>query len=596
VDDNKKIVRNYSGNKVIFILVLSAALSITFGFSLNQQSKPTRQSALDAFSKGNFELAFKQFSELSASYPGDPLYKYYSGVTLVKLERDPVRATILLKEAQQGSGAIRTIPDDAAFYIGRALQLSGNFTEATGYYKQYTQQAGKKTAREASTPQLIQQCNEKKGAIVNSKTTDAEINKDSAISPLINEKAIPGGKRDIHKTDTIFSKEKIPPPEYEKLLNDALNYQFTADSLNELVAYYRKQIDSIPVPEKSALRVKISETGQLAFANQKLANDKLIDAEKFLRPTAGQNVSPEKEIKQDSIQEKSEMIPVVIHDNSGIKKDTLAGKKADVVSKDIMQMVDNHIFKDTVNQIVKKEMNVVAQQEPVEIFSIFEVVEKPVYATDETVPVNPEVQAGLIYRIQVAVFRNPVSPAYFKGITPVYGFKSPGSEVTNYYAGMFRKSSDASKSLIKVKSAGFKDAFVVPLFDKKIVSSERAGILEKEWGNKPLIIETGKIPDSPRDTIPPTLIFRVEVTKSPKPLTPIQLDNIRKLAGNRGLDVIKNESGQTIYLIGKFLTFESASEYADLLIRNGQKEAIVTAYLGRREIPVETAKQLFEKF
>ena len=105
-----------------------------------------------------------------------------------------------------------------------------------------------------------------------------------------------------------------------------------------------------------------------------------------------------------------------------------------------------------------------------------------------------------------------------------------------------------------------------------------------------------KIQDSPQDTIPPTLIFRVEVTKSQKPLSSGQLDNIKRLAGNRGLDIIKNASGQNIYLIGKFLTFESAVEYTDLLARNGQKEAKVVAYLGKREIPVETAKQLFEKF
>jgi hypothetical protein len=148
-----------------------------------------------------------------------------------------------------------------------------------------------------------------------------------------------------------------------------------------------------------------------------------------------------------------------------------------------------------------------------------------------------------------------------------------------------------------VKTAGFKDAFVVALMDKKLISSERAGVLEKEWGNKPFA-GSGyqKMPDIPKDTIPPTLTFRVEVIKTLKPLTTEQLDNIKKLAGNRGLDIIKNSSGQSIYLIGKFLTFESAAEYADLLSRNGQKETKVTAYLGPREIPVETARQLFEKY
>ena len=208
---------------------------------------------------------------------------------------------------------------------------------------------------------------------------------------------------------------------------------------------------------------------------------------------------------------------------------------------------------------------------------------------------NSEVVPGLIYRIQVAVFKNPVSAYYFKGITPVYGFKSEGSDVTKYYAGMFRKSADASKALARIKTSGFKDAIVVATFDKKAVSAERAAILEKEWGKKPFPFNNIKMADNPRDTVPSTLIFRVEVIRSPKPLPEDQLEKIRRLAGNRGLEIMINATHQNVYIIGKFLTFESAADYADLLIRNGQKEAKVAAYLGKKEIPVETAKQLFEK-
>ena len=72
-------------------------------------------------------------------------------------------------------------------------------------------------------------------------------------------------------------------------------------------------------------------------------------------------------------------------------------------------------------------------------------------------------------------------------------------------------------------------------------------------------------------------------------------ESYRKVAGNRGFEIIEKEDGTFVYLIGKFITFESASEYAGLLNRNGFREAKVTAYAGSTEIPVETAKQLFEK-
>ena len=116
---------------------------------------------------------------------------------------------------------------------------------------------------------------------------------------------------------------------------------------------------------------------------------------------------------------------------------------------------------------MKKEVPVAVKSAG--IFSFFEVLPKEAAYPDEKIKIDPEVPAGLIYRIQLAVFRNPVAPSYFKGITPVYGFKVPGTDKTNYYAGMFRRSADAKKALLQVKETGFKDAFIVALSDNKAV-------------------------------------------------------------------------------------------------------------------------------
>jgi hypothetical protein len=228
------------------------------------------------------------------------------------------------------------------------------------------------------------------------------------------------------------------------------------------------------------------------------------------------------------------------------------------------------------------------------VFSVFEVLDKPVTDPKEKRLIDPVVPAGLIYRIQVAVFRNPVAPAYFKGITPIYGFKLAGTDKTNYYAGMFRRSSDAAKALTKVKAKGFKDAFVVALSDKKTVSTDRAAALEKEWGKKPLMMISDNTPETVADTVPPTLSFRVEVMRSVKPLKEDVLQGITKMAGTRGIENQIADDGKIVYLIGKFITFESAAEYADLLIRNGYKDSKVVAWLGKKEIPLETARKLFD--
>ena len=92
-----------------------------------------------------------------------------------------------------------------------------------------------------------------------------------------------------------------------------------------------------------------------------------------------------------------------------------------------------------------------------------------------------------------------------------------------------------------------------------------------------------------------TLTFRAEAIRSKKPVKPEAIEKMELLAGTRGLDMIKNNQDETVYLIGNFITFESADEYVSLLIRNGYGTARVAAYVGMQEIPVEAAKELLNR-
>jgi hypothetical protein len=160
---------------------------------------------------------------------------------------------------------------------------------------------------------------------------------------------------------------------------------------------------------------------------------------------------------------------------------------------------------------------------------------------------------------------------------------------------MFRKLADAKSALAQVKQKGFRDAFIVAFSGGKVVSSERAALMEKEWNMIPFIADTKYLPDTPIDTIPPVLSYRVEIIRALKPVSEETYEGMKKLAGTRGLDIEPLNDGMISYLIGRFITYESAEEYADLLRRNGYRDSKVVAWLGTKEIPVETAKQLFEE-
>jgi hypothetical protein len=158
---------------------------------------------------------------------------------------------------------------------------------------------------------------------------------------------------------------------------------------------------------------------------------------------------------------------------------------------------------------------------------------------------------------------------------------------------MFRRLADADKARVAVRAKGFRGAFVAAQMDGKKVSAERAAVLEKEWGKIPLFSSSYE-QNAQADTLPPTLVFRVEATRTKQPLTNESVEAMKRIAGNRGLDIQRGTDGSIVYLIGNFITFESAREYAGLLIRNGYRDAKVVARLGQREIDIETAKQLFD--
>jgi tetratricopeptide (TPR) repeat protein len=551
--------------KQIILFCIITVIEIPFNNLISQtvQIKPTRQSSFEAFSQGNFEKAYAEFTELLKTYSKDPLYKYYSGVCLVKLNKKPGEAITLLQQALQGTGEVRALPSDGLFYLGRAQQMSGKFSEATVSYNLFTDRAGKKSAKEMGVPELLQQCNQKKGQVADSEIIQPEVAKVIKVDsikpeakPVLKEQIQNNPRKETSVISTL-------PLNYDIIMGDAIDFQFKADSVIKIINEQKKSLEKLTGTEREALKAKIAENEKIAAAFQSKADQKYKEAKIALNPA------------QDTL--------IQLKEPSGIVEFKAAPDTSKKPAPKILKAAEKPA--DSVRVILPVAKTV-------ETYSFFEVLAKPVTDPNEKIAIDPKVPDGLVYRIQIGVFRNPVQPAFFKGITPVYGFKIAGTDKTSYYVGMFRKIADATKALASVKAKGFKDAFIVALSGNKSVSSDRAAMMEKEWGRKPFISSQ---PLAHADTITPTLTFRVEVTRSVKPLKEDIVEEIRKIAGNRGLDIIILDDGKTGYLIGKFITFETAAEYSDLLKRNGYKDSQVVAWLGKKQIQIDTARQLVDK-
>jgi tetratricopeptide (TPR) repeat protein len=473
---------------------------------------------LYSFGRGEYGKALGELEDLLDVHSFS-LYTYNSGVCLVNLKSDPVRAADYLKEALEGSQDTDIIPDDAWYYLGRANQLAGRFPEALESYDKFREKAGRRKARELNVGGYVRDCNERSGSL-----SGQELKAAAAVAASSAEK--PAGQV-VEKQPPL---KKEVPAEYDRVLSEAMKYQVKADSLNAIASDYRKQNDVLAPAQQKAAEGRAAETEALARDYQRIADEKFGQA----------GIHPVDDDLRETRQE-----PV--------------------------------------------------QQEPAAgiVISLFSIESDPEKDPNQVIPVDPKAPAGLVYRIQMGVFSKPVDPAFFRGITPVYMYSVPGTSSMRYFAGMFRRMEDAEKSLGTLRQMGFRDSFVTVVLDGKTVSLERALLMEEEWRGKSLKEQETPQVDIPAE--PATLSFRVEIARSDEPLTEEIVGNYRTMAGSRGLEIIQADDDTLIYLIGKFITFESAFDYTDLLQRNGYSEARVVAYAGSREIPLDTARKLFEK-
>jgi hypothetical protein len=545
------------GSKLDWRGIVMVLVYLFFPISASYGQRITGQSAADAFSRGDFSVAYEQYSTLIGSFPRDPAYLYGAGVSLIRLSLKPEEATGLLFRALAASSSVRSAPADTRFYLARALHLSGRFEEAAGEYEKYALAAGRREARDRGIAELIEQCSNQSGQLANTipKTESTVL------------QAIDLG----HKPDTAFEAvSSLIPPVIRATPPDTLP----------------KQIDILL---SDALRLRAD-----ADAGKSGSSDSLL-------LIAGVPVLQDRRVLPDQVKQAADTAIRVPVSHVQTPADTLQ------ISRQIPAAGDTPI-----SETIKSAKPLLQSSGSAPVTSLFALKDQPHYTRTNQVTVSAAFPPGLLYTVQLAVFRNPVEPSHFKRLYPVFGVKIPGRELTTYYAGLFRTMSEASKSLQSIRNEGFRDAFITILMDGKAVSAERGTILEKEWGTKALPAWAGVVPDDAAttatttttvsapttiaaDTIPPTLLFRIEVMRTNKADNKQLIEEISRVAGDRGFEIMNPANGIYVYIVGKFLTFETASAYADLLRRNGYKEAKVAAYAGSREIPVETALKLFER-
>lgn len=190
------------------------------------------------------------------------------------------------------------------------------------------------------------------------------------------------------------------------------------------------------------------------------------------------------------------------------------------------------------------------------------------YDKENPIPLNSDLPEKLIYRVQLGAFSAEKSPSLFKGMYPITADQREGSKIIVYYAGLFLSLEKANSFLPEIRKSGFKDAFVVPFWYGKRINQKRASALEQPV-DKPIQNKT-KVQENSQNKL-----FKVQITAM-EAIDATLLQQVRKSSRNKDMTRAIKNTGEIIYSIGNFGTFEEAETVRNELISIGLKQVLIS--------------------
>ena len=95
---------------------------------------------------------------------------------------------------------------------------------------------------------------------------------------------------------------------------------------------------------------------------------------------------------------------------------------------------------------------------------LFAIGDESMYSASAPIPMDLEMPSGVVYKVQLGAFRNPITQDLFRNFTPLSG-ESAGEGLTRYTVGLFKTYTTADLAKGEVRELGYDDAFVVAYRD-----------------------------------------------------------------------------------------------------------------------------------
>ena len=281
------------------------------------------------------------------------------------------------------------------------------------------------------------------------------------------------------------------------------------------------------------------------------------------------------------------------------------------ISSEIDSIISDPISSDMIIEELPEEIQTVPISEadvlskdfvppPVIKENIFIITDQEVYSKENPIPLNPKLPKGLIYKVQVGAFRNPIPQNLFKGFAPISAEKVK-DDITRYRVGYFKTLQNANDAKNQVRSLGYKDAFVVALNNGSRIKLSEARTIQVNFtdedkpsnnSNNELITLKNQIANDNSLASVKTidqingLFYSVQIGAFSKPLSKDNNLNISPLIVSRYNNLYK-------YSTGEYPNIQLAAAKKLELINNGLlKDAFIIAYNNGRKISLNQATSI----
>lgn len=235
------------------------------------------------------------------------------------------------------------------------------------------------------------------------------------------------------------------------------------------------------------------------------------------------------------------------------------------------------------------------------------------YSETKPIPVDVQLPEGVILKVQIGAFRNPIRQETFKGFAPIVGERT-SSGLTRYTAGLFKDFESVNAAKDGIRAKGYSDAFVVAYLNGQRISIAEArrllaGEISEDQVATTQTVPVQPVPQSdvsvPVQTVQSTFInveeqdvqvsdvnergelyFTVQVGVYSVNVSPRTVLSLSPLNQER----IPNNLVR--YSSGVYGSLSQAIVARNLIVQNGISDAFVTAYYQGERITITRAKEL----